>query len=62
MSITHHEAMVLENQSQPQHSQDEYNNRVMNIGSDLRTSIEGLMRVIEYFYTNQSSVILPLSV
>ncbi|GAM35146.1 hypothetical protein TCE0_017r03242 [Talaromyces pinophilus] len=62
MSITHHEAMVLENQSQPQHSQDEYNSRVMNIGSYLRTSIEGLMRVIEYFYTNQSSVILPLSV
>lgn len=54
--------MVLENQAQPQYSQDEYNKRVINIGSYLRTSIEGLMRVIEYFYANQSSVILPLSV
>lgn len=54
--------MVLENQIHPQDSHDEYNNRIMNIRSCLRTSIEGLMRVIEYFYTNQSSVILPLSV
>lgn len=54
--------MVLENQTQQQLSQEDYNNRVLNIGSYLRTSIEGLMKVIHYFYINQSSVILPLSV